>query len=402
LIRFYYDIVCPFAYVASRQIQPLAHEAGVAVEWVPVLLGGILKSTGAAQRPMDRMHANKARLTVLDAMRQAELAGLEMDYPAAHPMRTVTTMRLLHAVEGAQRVNLTHALYRAYWVDGVDMTDLDALQRLAAPFGLDVRKVDRDPACRTALFDATQRAVDLGAFGVPTIEVDGRIFWGADRLHLVRQALGLPRHNQTPGPGVGARVRFFHDFSSPYSYLASTQVARVCEEGGAALERVPFLLGALFKQLGTPIVPIATFSPARRTYQRQDMLDWADWWGVPFRFPSQFPLRTVTALRVAIAAPETTDAIYRAAWVDDVDIGDKDALRAVLDGAGFDGHSLLLKTQDASVKQQLFTNTARAMADGACGAPSFVVDNDALFWGQDRLAMVTRSLAGWRPPTLPQ
>ena len=399
MIRFFYDIVCPFAYVASRQIQPIAHEAGVAIEWVPVLLGGILRAVESPQRPMDHMNPNKARLTILDAMRQADLAGLPMAYPSAHPMRSVTPMRLLHAVDGAARVNLTHALYKAYWVDGVDITDVDALQVVAEPFGLDVRGVNADPACREALFDSTQRAVDIGAFGVPTVAVGTQIFWGADRLHLVRQALGLPRAD-APARGQGRTLRFFHDFSSPFSYLASTQVQRVCADNGATFEPVPFLLGALFKQIGTPIVPIDTFGEARRAYQLRDMRDWAQWWGVPFQFPSTFPLRTVTALRVAIAAPETTDAIYRAAWVEDVDIGDKEVLGGVLDRAGFDGIALLARTQDPEVKRQLFANTARAEREGACGAPTFVVDNADVFWGQDRLSMVEQALGGWRSPVL--
>ena len=214
------------------------------MDYVPVLLGGILKSVGSPSVPMDQMPAAKARLTVLDAYRQSSLAGLPLAYPASHPMRTVSAMRLLHAVQGADRIALTDALYRAYWVEGQDLTDPAVLQRLATPYGLDVEAVNADVRIRQALFDTTAEAVALGAFGVPTFQVDGRIFWGADRMHLVREALGLPRDPPTFSSFEGRRLVFFHDFSSPFSYLASTQVARIAEQHGASLERVPFLLGA--------------------------------------------------------------------------------------------------------------------------------------------------------------
>ena len=401
MIRFYYDVVCPYAYIASTRVQALAHEAGVGIEWVPVLLGGILRSVGSPDRPGDLMNPNKARLNVLDTLRQADLAGVSLVWPDTHPMRTVTAMRLLHAVDGAQRVALTRALYRAYWCQGLDVTQVDVLQEIAAPFNLDVASVNADPTIRQALFDATDRAVSIGAFGVPTFEVDGRIFWGADRMPLVRAALGLPRPARTEDGRAGARLTFFHDFSSPYSYLASTQVEQIAREQGAELERVPFLLGALFKELGTPGVPLHSFAEARQRYSMQDLLDHARWWDVDFRFASTFPLRTVTALRVAIAEPRTTDAIYRAAWVEDRDIGQPEVLHRVLDEAGFDGAALLERTRDPAIKQQLFTNTARAERQGACGAPTMVVDDQHVFWGQDRLEMVHRALGDWRPPPHP-
>lgn len=50
-------------------------------------------------------------------------------------------------------------------------------------------------------------------------------------------------------------------------------------------------------------------SEAKRQYSAKDMQDWIDWWGVPFRFPSKFPIRSVLPLRVNIAEPKTIHAI---------------------------------------------------------------------------------------------
>ena len=192
-LRFYYDIVCPFAYVASTRVVEISREARIDLEWKPVLLGGIYQGTGAVQDPNAVMPASKSRLTRLDARRQADLAGIPLEFPAEHPRRTVAAMRLLLAVDDQHRADLTADLFRAYWVSGLDIADLDVLQSLAAPYGLDVRAVNADSGIRQGLFDASAHAVSLGAFGVPTMELGDRIWWGADRLPFVRAALGLPQ-----------------------------------------------------------------------------------------------------------------------------------------------------------------------------------------------------------------
>lgn len=392
-MRFYYDVVCPFAYLASTRIADLAAEAGVQLEWKPILLGGVLRAVGAPDVPMQTMPAAKARLTVLDALRQADLAGVPLRFPDSHPRRTVNAMRLLLAADPEVRPRLTADLYRAYWADGLDVSDLTVLRQLAAPYGLDVDRLVQDPPVRQALFDATAEAVDRGVFGVPTVEVEGELYWGADRLEQVRDVLGLPRR-EVGIRKTGGVVTFFHDFSSPYSYLASERIGELAEQAGAEVRWTPFLLGALFKTLGGPIVPIASFSSARQRFLRKDMARVAARLGVPFQFPSNFPLNTVTALRVALLEPRATRPLYRAAWAEDVDIGDPERLQGVLDAAGLPGADLIARTAEPEVKARLRANTERAVRAGVCGAPSFLV-GEQVFWGQDRLDQVLHALSGW-------
>ena len=107
---FYYDVVCPYAYLASTQIEALAARTGATLRWRPILLGGVFKSIG---RDEGTMPAPKARLNFLDMHHQAAEAGVPLTMPPDHPRRTVSAMRLLHCVDGEARVRLTHALYRA-------------------------------------------------------------------------------------------------------------------------------------------------------------------------------------------------------------------------------------------------------------------------------------------------
>ena len=102
---------------------------------------------------------------------------------------------------------------------------------------------------------------------------------------------------------------------------------------------------------------------------------------------------------MAIQEPATTACLYRAAWADDRDVGDPDVVTAVLGEAGFDAAALVRGAAEGGPKAILRKNTERALSVGACGAPTFVVDDEHLFWGQDRLPLVQAALTGWTPPS---
>ncbi len=188
MITFYYDVVCPFAYLASTQIEAVAERAKVEIEWVPVLLGGIFRAIGQADVPAAAMPAAKQHLNLLDMKRYAAYYGVPLQLHPRHPLRSLEAMRLLHTVEGAARIALTKALYHAHFVENRDISDKAVL----AEYG-DIAKIE-SPDIKDALRAATDRAVLEGAFGVPAfvIEQQGRrfLFWGQDRLFLVEKALG--------------------------------------------------------------------------------------------------------------------------------------------------------------------------------------------------------------------
>ena len=236
-LDFYYDIVCPYAYLASTQIEALAKRCGADLYWHPVLLGGIFRSIGGSQIPMQQMSPPRARFNILDLQRWADIWDCKLNFPDEHPRRTVAAMRLLVATPHDKRPALTRRLYRAYWEEGLDVADRSILDPIAKEFGLEPSVIDSETA-RETLFATTAEAVEHGAFGVPAMVVDGRLFWGQDRLQFVEEVLGGTWPG-LPAPGhvtSGQTVRFFHDFSSPFSYLASTQVERMAADNGATVD----------------------------------------------------------------------------------------------------------------------------------------------------------------------
>jgi len=194
-------------------------------------------------------------------------------------------------------------------------------------------------------------------------------------------------------------VVFYYDFSSPYAYLGATQIERVAAAEGARVVWRPILVGALFNQIGTPNVPLDQFPGAKRAYMLRDLMHWASHWGVELRWPSRFPMRTVAPLRLALAVEaaggdiaEVSRRIFAAYWVEDRDIADPHVLR------DFGAVTELEGLEAPAIKAALRKNTDEAIAAGVCGVPSFRV-REHLFWGQDRLPLVARTLAGWDPPT---
>jgi 2-hydroxychromene-2-carboxylate isomerase len=397
-VGFFYDIACPYAYLASTQIEAIADSQGAQVDWKPILLGGLYKAVGGKDHPAESWPSSKVLHNKRDMARQAELFGVPLKKPKCYPQRTVNTMRLLLAAPESIRPDLSHRIYQAYWVDGKAIGERGVLKKIAAEFDLDISIID-GPEIKQELIDATEEAKNLGHFGVPTFQLKDTFYWGADRLLFVARDLGCellpPAENSASSEQP--TLEFFHDFSSPFSYLASTQMERIAQEAGAKLIYKPILLGGLFKAIGTANVPLFEMTPARQTYQLKDLHDWSAWWGVDFKFPDVFPLFTVTALRVAIQAPEATEHLYRAAWADGLNISEPEVLKEVLNSAGFDGEALLEGTQDPAVKAQLFKNTKRAVEKEVCGVPSMLVNDNVLIWGQDRVGMLEAALDGWVP-----
>jgi 2-hydroxychromene-2-carboxylate isomerase len=180
-------------------------------------------------------------------------------------------------------------------------------------------------------------------------------------------------------------VDFYFDYSSPFAYLASTQIERVAGEAGGSVVYKPFLLGALFKAIGAPNVPLLAMPEVKQRYQRLELARWAAHWGVPFRWTTHFPLRTVDALRMTIVSkndPALIAKLMRAAWADDLDLGDRAVLASI-------APELVDRTHEA--KDALRAATDEAIAVGCPGAPCFVVDGE-LYWGQDRLMFVKAAL----------
>lgn len=404
-LEFFYDFSCPYAYLASTRIERLAKAGGAELVYKPFLLGGVFNALGVT--PM-QMPEPKSKLNQLDMKRWADHWGVPLVMPEGHPNRTVLALRAALASKDLPKA--TRALFDAYWAEGRDLSDppvvVDALNRAGLDGATLVERAE-DPAIKAELRERTDEAIARGVFGAPTMFVDDELYWGQDRLHLVARVLGgealaaLAPHERGPDAEKAKSFDFYFDFSSPYAYLGAVQVEALSKATGAEAVWKPFFLGGLFKGIGGPLVPIATVSEPKRRHYIADLERHARLYRAPYRFPSRFPMNTLTALRLSIAAQQAgldvaklNLAIFRAYWAEDRDISQIDELRRICKSVGIDS-DLVARAEESAIKDALRALTDEALARGLCGAPSFVVDGE-VFWGQDRIGFVERAIQGWR------
>ena len=108
------------------------------------------------------------------------------------PFNTITLQRMLVALEPEQRAGFIEALLPAIWEQGLDVTDADLLGNILADGGFDAQELlarTQDPAIKQALIDNTEQAVERGAFGIPTMFVEGEIYFGKERLGQIEEQL---------------------------------------------------------------------------------------------------------------------------------------------------------------------------------------------------------------------
>ncbi len=191
-IDFYFDFSSPYGYFASTKIDALAARHGRGVNWRPVLLGVIFKTTGGAPLPSLPLKGDYARK---DFERSARFLGVPYRTPSVFPVSGMSATRAfywLQATDPAGAVALARSLYAAYFVDDVNISDTAGVLAVAQRNGLDADAVGagiNDPAVKDRVRAEVEAAVARGVFGSPFIIIDGEPFWGADRLDQVEKWL---------------------------------------------------------------------------------------------------------------------------------------------------------------------------------------------------------------------
>jgi 2-hydroxychromene-2-carboxylate isomerase len=186
----YFDFISPFAYLQWQEMR----RSPLPVTWqpVPVLLVGLLQQwgqKGPAEIPPKR------RFTYRMALWQAQRAGIPLRFPPAHPFNPLPALRL--AIALGNRSEVIDRIFRHIWLEGRASDTLDSLADLAHEFAVELGSTLADGAVKAALRANTQRAIDAGVFGVPTMQVGPELFWGADSGQLLREYLAAPERFDT-------------------------------------------------------------------------------------------------------------------------------------------------------------------------------------------------------------
>ena len=195
---FYFDLGSPYAYLAAERVSGLFTEAGLEQpEWQPVLLGGLFGTFGR-----DSWANGPGRAAgIAEVERRAAAYGLPpLAWPEPWPGNTLFAMRVAtFAKQTGRTVSFALAAFRQAFVAGRDLSEPDNVLIAAAACELHPRallKAVETAGVKNALREATGRAGGLGVTGVPALVVDGKVFWGDDRLE---EAVAAASYAQADG-----------------------------------------------------------------------------------------------------------------------------------------------------------------------------------------------------------
>ena len=197
------------------------------------------------------------------------------------------------------------------------------------------------------------------------------------------------------------RIEFFYDLSSPWTFLAFTNIEGVLQRTGASLRLRPILVGGVFNAVNQSVYAAREASDNPKLKHSWRVLkDWAALAGVQLNFPSQYhPAKSVNAMRMActLAGDQPalwtfTKAAFEGYFGAQENLDDPDVLVAVANGAGLDGEAMRANSQSDEVKALLRANTEEVIERGGYGSPTIFVDGKWMYFGNDQLPLVEYKL----------
>ena len=190
-------------------------------------------------------------------------------------------------------------------------------------------------------------------------------------------------------------IEFLFDVGSPTTYLAYRRLPAIAARTGANIDYIPVLLGGIFKATGNAPPGLGA---SRGRWMQVDMARYAAREGIMLAQNPDFPINTITMMRMLTAARGTAEfaplleALFSAMWENPRNMGDPAVLTATLKTVGLDPDVHLRRAADPEAKGALLAATKYAVSRGAFGAPTFFV-GDEIFFGQDRLDWVEAAAA---------
>lgn len=195
------------------------------------------------------------------------------------------------------------------------------------------------------------------------------------------------------------KLECFFDCSSPWTYLAFEGVLPIAERLGVEIIWRPFLVGGVFNSVNPSVYenrerPV----PVKARYYAKDLKDWARYRGVTIGQPPVFPVNSVKVMRGAFLAEREgllvpyARRVFEAYWGDLLDISQDEVITPLLADVGLDVSNFYSWISSTEAKQALRHNTDELIARGGFGSPTFFIDTDDMYFGNDRLPLIEQVL----------
>ena len=191
--QFLFDFGSPNAYLSHLAIPAIEQRVGVKFEYVPILLGGIFKSTNN-KSPAETLAGVKNKREFHQIETERFLKRFKVEPYVWNPFFPVNTLNLMRAAVAAQLEGVfekyVEAAFHHMWREPKKMDDPEVAARALSASGLDGAKLlarAQEPEVKAKLLENTQSAVERGAFGSPTFFVGKEMFFGKEQLREVEE-----------------------------------------------------------------------------------------------------------------------------------------------------------------------------------------------------------------------
>ena len=183
---FYFDFASPYTFLAHKEIRKIEKQYSIKINYMPVLLGGLLKAGGIkanADIPI------KAKYMIKDCKMWAEKYGINFKFNNYFPITSLNLMRcVLIAEKKGFEKNFINKVFDAIWMDGLNLNDQIIFDKLLKNLEINPKSFlgeALEQKNKDSLKKKTDDAFSKGVFGAPTFMVNNKIFWGQDRLEFV-------------------------------------------------------------------------------------------------------------------------------------------------------------------------------------------------------------------------
>jgi 2-hydroxychromene-2-carboxylate isomerase len=194
-LDFYFDCSSPWTYLAFHAIQAVARETAAEIVWKPILVGGVFNAVNqTVYENRAKPNPLKQAYSLKDMQDWARLYGLAIKFPPTiFPVNSVKCMRgAFVALDEGKLVPYATAAFEAYWSGDRDLSRDEVLADIAERAAIERQSFFagiETASCKTRLRANTDELIARGGFGSPTIFVGNDMFFGNDRMPLVKAAL---------------------------------------------------------------------------------------------------------------------------------------------------------------------------------------------------------------------
>ena len=195
------------------------------------------------------------------------------------------------------------------------------------------------------------------------------------------------------------KVEYFLDCSSPWTYLSFRGMQDLSKRKSFEIIWKPILVGGIFNTIN-PSVYESRQNPIKEklVYSQKDLDDWSKSRGLDITMPKIFPVNSVKAMRGAFffldagKIEDYLEAVFYAYWTEGKDISDDNILKSIVDQLNGSAEEYFDFIKTPQAKERLISNTQELMDRGGFGSPTFFLNEDDMYFGNDRIQLLEEKL----------